>query len=176
MVKPGPGVVEIADDCLIQDIALGQLQTHCAHQNQAMQCGRRHRRHLSRNPPAKAEPDQQGPFNAKIGRRPLIDHGDVADTAQPLRSFGFAVTRMVRNDHVEATRQRVVKLELIGIADIVMQYHNRAAAAGAREVQLASGHLDLAAGPVRAHRHRHSSPDTPYGSVAPRQPNPQPSV
>ena len=141
-----------------------------------MQRGRRHRRHLGRDPAAKAEPDQRGPFDAKIGQQPLIDHGDVADTAQPLRSFGFAVTRMVRNDHVEAARQRVVKLELIGTADIVMQHHNRAAAAGAREVQLASGHLDLAAGPVRAHRHRHSSPDTPYRSVAPRRPNPQPSV
>ena len=157
-MKTGTCVIEITDDCLVEDLALGRLQTHRPDQDQPMKFARRHRRHLGGDPPAKAEADQRSPVDAEISKQPLIYDRNIAHAAQPLWPLGPAIARMLRNDDVEAARQRVIKVEPLRGADVVMQHKDRPPGAGARKMQLHRCHLDRRLVPLRAGRHHDTSP------------------
>jgi len=64
---------------------------------------------------------------------------------------------MVRDQHVEMAGQLVIKREPVGTADIVVQHHDRAPAASAREVQFYPSQFDDRFVPPPRHRHRRSS-------------------
>ena len=83
-MKAGAGVVDIADDRLVEDVALGRLDPHRADQHEPVEVARRQRRHLGRDPAAEAEPDEAGALDAEIGEQPLIERGDVARVAHPV--------------------------------------------------------------------------------------------
>ena len=126
--------------------------------------------------PPKPSPISEARSTPRSDKQPLIDHRDVAHVAQPLRPLGLAIARMVRDQHVEMAGQLVIKREPVGTADIMVQHHDRAPAAGARQMQLRPGYLDDRLAPVLARRHRHPSRSSPNSSLAPRYRPPQPTV
>ncbi len=153
VVKPGAGVVDIADDRLVEDIALGRLHPHRADQHQPVEIARGERRHLGRHPTAKAEPDEARVLDPEIGEQPLIERRDIARMAQPLRLLGGAEAGVGRHDHIEFVGQRIIEGQAVGSADIVMQDEDRTAATAAPETELDVAELDVPFAPPRHRRH-----------------------
>src|SRR6516162_828828 len=60
---------------------------------------------------------------------------------------------MVRNEHIKAIGQCIIKVEPLRATGVMMQHKKGPPAAGARETQLRSGQLDGRFGPPRARRH-----------------------
>ena len=118
-----------------------------------MKIARRQRRHLGRDPAAKAEPDEARALDPKIGEKPLIERGEITRVAQPLRLLGGAKAGMVRHDDVEFVGERVIERQAVGRADIVMQHQHRPAATAASETQLNLAELDALFAPPRHCRH-----------------------
>src|SRR3984893_8481678 len=141
-----------------------------------MELPRRHSSHLGRNPPAEAEPDQRCAVGAEIGKQPLIGDGDIAHAAQPLRPLGSAVAWMVRNDHLEAAGQRVIKVELLRGTGVVVQDNHRTPAAGSREMQLHLAQFDKRLAPACPPRHHLSSRYPGHSNLALRSQPRQPTV
>src|ERR1700730_5626363 len=141
-----------------------------------MELPRRHGNHLGRNPPAEAEPDQRCAVGAEIGKQPLIGDGDIAHAAQPLRPLGSAVAWMVRNDHLEAAGQRVIKVELLRGTGVVVQDNHRTPAAGSREMQLHLAQFDKRLAPACPPRHHLSSRYPGHSNLALRSHPRQPTV
>src|SRR3984893_7594007 len=130
IVEAGPRVVQVADDRLVKDVALGGLHPHRPAHHEPVELAGSHRRHLRRDPAAKAEADQRGSLDPELRQQPLVDDRAVAHAAQPLWSLRLAIPGMVWNEHVEAAGERVIKLELIRAADVVVQDQNRTPAGG----------------------------------------------
>src|SRR5437763_1870351 len=63
---------------------------------------------------------------------------------------------MVRHDHIEPVGERVVELQEVGGAGVVVQHQDRPAAPAAADAELRLAERDLLLVPTR--RHRHSSP------------------
>src|SRR6516165_12341494 len=64
---------------------------------------------------------------------------------------------MVRNEHIKAIGQCIIKVEPLRATDVMMQHKKGPPAADARETQLRSGQLDGCFGPPRARRHHATS-------------------
>src|SRR5260370_11912419 len=94
--------IEIATDRLIENFAWRRLVPHRADENEPVELARRHGSHLGSDPTAKTEADQRCPIDVESGKQRLINDRQIAPAAQPLRSFGPTVARMVGNDHVQA--------------------------------------------------------------------------
>ena len=131
-MKAGPGVIDIADDRLVEDVALRRFDAHRADQHQPMKVARRQRRHFGSDPAAIAEPDEAGALDPEIGKQPLIERGDIARMAQPLRPFGDAEAGVVRHDHIEFFGERIIERQTVERANIVMQDQHRSAASAPR--------------------------------------------
>ena len=110
--------------------------------------------HLGGDPAAEAQADQRHVAQPELGEQPAVHRGDVAHAAQPLRPLRLAPAGMMRHQHVEVLRQRIVERQAIGRADVVMQHQHRSAAAAARQVQLAAGDRHRAFFPGHAARHQ----------------------
>ena len=152
-MEAGAGVVDIADDRLVQDVALGRLDAHRADQHEPVEIARRQRRHLGRDPAAEAEPDKAGALDPEIGEQPLIKRGDVARMAHPVRPLLDAKPGMARHDHVEFPSQRVVERQIVERPDIVVQHQHRTAAAAAQEPQLDVAQFEVLFAPPRHRPH-----------------------
>src|ERR1700687_3351788 len=66
--------------------------THPPAPPQRVKIARLRRGHLGRHPAAKAEPDEAGALDPQFGEQPLIERGDVARVAHPLRALGHPET------------------------------------------------------------------------------------
>ena len=134
------------------DVSFGRFQT-IVPTSTTMKIARRHRCHLGRDPATKAEPDERRWVDSEVGEERLIYHRDVAHAAQLLRTLRLAITRMVRNEYVEAIGQLIVKVEPRRATGVMMQRQKRPPATSASKIQLHSGQLNGRFSPPHAARH-----------------------
>src|SRR5262249_46318748 len=66
VVEAGAGIVDVADDRLVEDVALRRLDAHRADQHERAKVARRHARHLGGDPAAEAEADQRGLLETEV--------------------------------------------------------------------------------------------------------------
>src|SRR5438552_3630030 len=86
----------------------------------ASRSARGERGHLGRHPAAKTEPDKARILDPQIGEEPLVERGDVARVAHPLRPLLDPETGVAWHDHVEFVGERVIEREALRGADIVV--------------------------------------------------------
>src|SRR6185295_20142794 len=94
IMEAGARIVDVADDGLVENIALGWLDPHRANENKLGDVGGRHRRHFGRDPAAEAEPDQYRLLNFELRKQTAVHHGQVSNAAHPLRTLRTPPSRV----------------------------------------------------------------------------------
>src|SRR6266536_1477547 len=87
VLAAGAGIVDVAHDRLVEDLAVNRLHAHRADQDEPANRRRRHRRHLRGDPAAEAQADQGYIRHADRREKKLIRHRDVTDVAHPGRTL-----------------------------------------------------------------------------------------
>jgi len=99
-MEAGARIVDVADDGLVKNIALGGLDSHRGNQNELRNVSRRHRCHFGGDPAAEAEPDQNGILDFQLCEQTSVHHGQVSNAAHPLGAARTFPSRVIGNDHV----------------------------------------------------------------------------
>ena len=147
LLEAGAHVVDVADEGLVEDVALGGLDAHGAHEDDAMQSARRHGRHLGGDPSPEAEPDYGNLGQIQGGDQRLIGDGDIPHVPHPAGPLRAVIAGMRGDIHGEPAREDIVEGQPLRAPDLVMQHEHGIARPTFANAQQRSRHAHLVGRP-----------------------------